>query len=261
MQFQTKDRYTMGDFLQIMELLRSPEGCPWDREQTHQSIRNNLIEETYEAVEAIDTGDTELLREELGDVLLQVVFHAMLEKEAGSFDFSDVVDGVAKKMILRHPHVFGDISVRNTDEVLQNWEAIKMKSHGRTSTAEALEGVSRSLPALMRGQKVFKKAARAAGLKAGPDVSVRQMGKALHEAEGLSVSSEEAERLLTVGKLLFCAAGLAQSLEIDAEQALTAFCDGYISKIKNTGDAGAASYLEMDAGSFAADPEPPVNAH
>lgn len=232
MQFETKERYTMEDFLKIMEILRSPEGCPWDREQTHRSIRNNLIEETYEAVEAIDTGDAELLKEELGDVLLQVVFHSMLEKEAGSFDFSDVIDGVAKKMILRHPHVFGSLSVQNTEEVLKNWEAIKMKSHGRTSAAEALEGVSRALPSLMRSQKVFRKASKAAGRKAEGAPAVGHLNAALRETEKLSASSEEMKRLQAVGKLLFCAAGLAESLNVEAEQALAVFCDDYIRRFK-----------------------------
>ncbi len=163
MQFERKEKYTIDDLLEIMEILRSPEGCPWDREQTHKSIRNNLIEETYEAVEAIDTENSELLCEELGDVLLQVVFHAQLEKEKGGFDFSNVVDGVAKKLIERHPHVFGDVTVKDSSEVLANWDAIKRRTKGRKTIADVLEGVSPALPALMRSQKLAKKAAKAAG--------------------------------------------------------------------------------------------------
>src|SRR5699024_1257194 len=107
--FERKDVYTTDDLLKIMEILRSPEGCPWDRAQTHKSVRANFIEETYEAIEAIDTEDRELLKEELGDVLLQVVLHSQMEKEAGSFTFEEVVDGVAQKLVYRHPHVFGDV--------------------------------------------------------------------------------------------------------------------------------------------------------
>ena len=125
MDFQRKETYTIEDLLQIVRILRSPGGCPWDREQTHHSIRACLIEETYEAVEAIDTEDTELLKEELGDVLLQVVFHADLEAEAGRFDFDQVADGICKKLIVRHPHVFGDVHVQDSAEVLKNWDAIK----------------------------------------------------------------------------------------------------------------------------------------
>ena len=117
MEFKKKDKYSMDDLLQIMKILRAPGGCPWDREQTHQSIRNCFIEETYEAIEAIDTEDPILLQEELGDVLLQVLFHSEIEQEEGRFDFSDVVDGEAKKMVERHPHVFGSVTVDGADEL------------------------------------------------------------------------------------------------------------------------------------------------
>src|SRR5699024_5763832 len=116
MEFEKKKRYDMQDLLNIMEILRSPEGCPWDRAQTHKSVRANFIEETYEAIEAIDTEDRPLLLEELGDVLLQVVLHSQIEKEAGGFTFEDVVDGVAQKLVLRHPHVFGDVYAGNEEE-------------------------------------------------------------------------------------------------------------------------------------------------
>ena len=125
LEFEKKSRYEMDDLLHIMEILRGPDGCPWDREQTHESIRGNLIEETYEAVEAIDRKDTALLREELGDVLLQVVFHSRMEEEQGSFQFGDVVHDICQKLIIRHPHIFGDVQVSGTGEVLENWEAIK----------------------------------------------------------------------------------------------------------------------------------------
>ena len=115
MDFERKDVYTMEDLLRIMEILRSPEGCPWDRAQTHESTRANFIEETYEAIEAIDTHDQPLLQEELGDVLLQVVLHCQIEKEAGGFDFADVVNGVAQKLVYRHPHVFGSSAAGNEE--------------------------------------------------------------------------------------------------------------------------------------------------
>ena len=129
--FEFKSKYNVDDLLSIMRILREPGGCPWDMEQTHESIKKNFIEETYEVVEAIDKKDKELLCEELGDVLMQVVFHAEMERENGSFDFSDVADGVCKKLIERHPHVFGDTEVSSTDEVLSNWDAIKSKSKKR----------------------------------------------------------------------------------------------------------------------------------
>ena len=121
----------MDDLLVLMECLRAPDGCPWDREQTHRSIRQCFLEETYEALEAIDTENAALLEEELGDVLFQVVFHAQLEKEKNSFAFDDVVDGVVRKMLLRHPHVFGDVTVGGTGDVLRNWDAIKKEEKGQ----------------------------------------------------------------------------------------------------------------------------------
>lgn len=161
MEFQTKERYDLTDLRQIVRILRSPEGCPWDQKQDHHSIRNNLIEETYEAVEAIDTDNSTLLREELGDVLFQVVFHCTLEEEAGRFTLEDIVDGVAKKMIERHPHVFGSVRVSGVEEVLKNWDVIKEKTKHRDNGTEILKSVSPALPALMRAAKVQKKAQQA----------------------------------------------------------------------------------------------------
>ena len=129
--FTRKDKYNIEDLLHIMELLRGPGGCPWDAEQTHESIRKDFIEETYEVIEAINKNDKELLKEELGDVLLQVAFHTQIEKEENGFEFSDVCDGICKKLIERHPLVFGDINVSSTDEVLTNWDNIKRKSKGQ----------------------------------------------------------------------------------------------------------------------------------
>lgn len=161
MNFQPKKRYDLQDMRQIIKILRSPEGCPWDREQNHHSIRNNFIEETYEAVEAIDTENPTLLCEELGDVLFQVLFHCQLEEETDRFSFDDIVDGVAKKMIERHPHVFGCVQAANVEEVLQNWDAIKQESKHRNSGTKVLQSVSPALPALMRAAKVQKKAEQA----------------------------------------------------------------------------------------------------
>ena len=127
--------------------LRAPGGCPWDAEQTHQSIRRNFLEEAYEAVEAIDEGSPEHLKEELGDVLLQVVFHALMEQEAGRFDLDAVADGICKKLIFRHPHVFGEVSVSGTGEVLSNWEELKRKEKGQATNTDALEAVARYLDA------------------------------------------------------------------------------------------------------------------
>ena len=145
--FQRKQRYGWEDLLTIMHLLRAPEGCPWDREQTHQSIRRNFLEETYEALDAIDRNDIPGMCEELGDVLLQVVFHSVMEEEQGRFTADDVVDGVAQKLVFRHTHVFGAAEAADSAQALEGWEAQKKKEKGFTSPADAVEAVPHTLPA------------------------------------------------------------------------------------------------------------------
>lgn len=230
MNFQKKDTYTMDDLLKIMDLLRSPEGCPWDREQTHQSIRNNFLEETYEAVEAIDTQDPVLLQEELGDVLLQVVFHAQLEKEKNGFSFSDVVDGIVRKLVVRHPHVFGETVVKNSEEVLENWEDIKRQTKGRKTDEQVLRSVSPALPALMRTQRVCRKASKAAGEQ---ENFSKAMERVRDSAKQLSAAAEksgnETEQKEKVGKLLLSVVEASGLLNIEAEEALSVQCDRFIS--------------------------------
>ena len=160
--FREKDRYDYGDLLEIIRILRSPEGCPWDQVQTHASIRRGLLEEAYEAAEAIDRDDAPLLQEELGDVLMQVVFHADIERQRGRFTMEDVVDGVVKKLLFRHPHVFGSAAPeKDAESVLVSWDAIKRREKHQRTTAQAMDSVARSLPALWRAEKVQKKAKKA----------------------------------------------------------------------------------------------------
>ena len=221
-----KETYTMEDLLEVMRRLRAPDGCPWDREQTHQSIRQCFLEETYEAVEAIDTGDTELLKEELGDVLFQVVFHAQLEQEKGSFSFDDITDGVVRKMILRHPHVFGDVTVSGTGDVLRNWDAIKKASKHQKSQTEVLESVARTLPALMRAQKLRHKAVSS--------VPVTAQGCAAEAREALAAlenAGTQEEKTALLGQLLFAAAGLGEALGVESEEALTRRSDAFIAEL------------------------------
>ena len=157
MEFKEKQKYNFNDLVEIVKILRSPEGCPWDREQTHKSIRSNFIEETYEAIEAIDTDDTELLKEELGDVLLQVALHSEIESEQNSFTIDDVCDGICKKLIIRHPHVFSNVEADTTEQVLKNWDAIKMQTKSQKSQTQAMLSVSKALPSLMRSAKLQQK--------------------------------------------------------------------------------------------------------
>ena len=159
--FERKEHYGLSDLLHIVALLRSEGGCPWDRVQTHASLRRSLLEEAYEVAEAIDREDPALLKEELGDLLLQVVFHADIERQAGDFTMGDVADGEVRKMLFRHPHVFGgQETVQDADTVLEGWEAIKRREKGQQTTAQALDAVARSLPGLWRAEKLQSKAAR-----------------------------------------------------------------------------------------------------
>ncbi len=224
--FESKERYGVADLVAIMELLRSPEGCPWDREQDHASIRRNLIEEAYEAAEAIDLDDKAALCEELGDVLLQIVFHCQMEREAGGFTLDDVADGICKKLIYRHPHVFADTTVSGAAEVLENWDALKRREKKQETTTDALEAVARSLPALWRAEKICSKAVKADMLPAGAGEAER----ALAEAASAIPGSAEPEK--AVGDMLFAAVRVAKALGVDPEQALTGASDRFIESVK-----------------------------
>lgn len=160
MEFKAKEKYSVSDLISIMALLRGEGGCPWDREQDHLTIRKNLIEEAYEVVEAIDAGDPEMLCEELGDLLLQVVFHSRISEEEGDFSIEEVADGICRKLIHRHPHIFSDVVVKDSGEVLENWDAIKKQEKGQKTASDTLHSVPKVLPALMRSQKVQKRAAK-----------------------------------------------------------------------------------------------------
>ena len=166
--FTRKPHYNYADLLEIIRLLRSENGCPWDKAQTHKSIRRGLLEEAYEAAEAIDNDDPVLLKEELGDVLMQVVFHADIESDAGRFTMDDVCDGVVKKLLFRHPHVFGDGHEDSPESVLVSWEQLKRREKGQKTVSDSMDSVARSLPSLWRAEKLQKKAA-AAGFE-WPDV-------------------------------------------------------------------------------------------
>lgn len=225
--FSNKDRYNYDDLLKIMEILRSPDGCPWDREQTHASIRNNFIEETYEAVEAIDDDNLELLKEELGDVLLQVVFHARMEEEAGHFNMDDVADGICKKLIVRHPHIFGDVVANTSAEVLVNWDNIKQQTKGISSQTESMVKVAKSLPALVRAQKIQQKAAKVGfdwpSVEGALDKLSEELDE-LREALGSDTAPEE------LGDLLFAAVNVARFIKTDAEESLYCASEKFISR-------------------------------
>ncbi len=226
--FEYKHAYSMADLVEIVRILRAPGGCPWDAEQTHESLRRNFLEEAYEAVEAIDENSPAHLREELGDVLLQVVLHAQIEAETGSFDLDGVADGICKKLIFRHPHVFGDVTVDGTAQVLSNWEDLKREEKGQETHTAALSAVARSLPALWRAEKVQKKAKKA-GLD-WPDLSgaLDKLSEELEELKtAVAQGSNVAEEL---GDLLFSAVNAARFVKVDPEETLTAATDKFIAR-------------------------------
>lgn len=242
--FQYKDSYGVKDLEEIVRILRAPGGCPWDAEQTHQSIRRNFLEEAYEAVEAIDEGSPEHLEEELGDVLLQVVMHARMEQEAGRFDLDGVADGICKKLIYRHPHVFGDVAVSGTGEVLSNWEALKRKEKGQATNTDALEAVARALPALWRAEKVQKKAAKVGFDWDSVDGAVDKLSEELDEVkEAIAGHGDPAEEL---GDLLFAAVNVARFLKVDPEDALQAACDKFAARFRRVEEAVTAQGKQME---------------
>ncbi|MBQ3330873.1 MAG: nucleoside triphosphate pyrophosphohydrolase [Ruminococcus sp.] len=232
MDFQYKEFYRIDDLIHIMHILRAPDGCPWDRVQTHESIRQNFIEETYEAIEAIDKGDSPLLKEELGDVLMQVIFHSIMEEEAGRFSFDDVCKDVCQKLIIRHPHVFGNIEADTPDEVLKNWDAIKMQTKSQKSVSDSVDDVAKSLPALMRAQKVQKRSA-----KSGMDFrdAADAASKIPEEQRELfaAIDSGDTDRIEEeLGDLLFSVVNVARFAGVDAERALTRSTDKFTKRFR-----------------------------
>ena len=212
-----KDNYNFDDLVEIMTILRAPGGCPWDAEQTHQSIRRDLLEETYELIEGIDKNDPEILREELGDVLLQVVFHADI---AEKFTIDDVCNDVCQKLIVRHPHVFGDVVAENSEKVLANWDAIKRDTKKQQTDTEVLRSVTPAMPALMRAEKLGKKARK---LGFDFDDAREAMGKVYEEVNEVSEALDSGDSAAIeeeFGDLLLAVVNAARLAHVDAEQAL-----------------------------------------
>ena len=252
-EFQHKDHYTYADFLEIIRLLRAPGGCPWDREQTHSSIRRNFLEETYEALDAIDHDDAHGMCEELGDVLMQVALHAQMEAERGRFTMDDVVDGVSRKLVYRHPHVFGDAQADTSQQVLANWEVLKRREKGQRTTADAVESVPHTLPALWRAEKIQSKTA-----KAGFDwtSAIQALDKLEEEARELRAAVQQGQAADAphgireeLGDALFMAAKIAQMSGVDPEDALHRACDKFDRRfraVEETADKPLAQCTEEE---------------
>ncbi len=238
--------YTVEDLRNIMAILRGENGCPWDKEQDHLSIRNDLLEETYEALDAIDRLDDTDMVEELGDLLLQVVFHCQIAKEQGSFDFDTVADGICKKLIYRHPHVFSTVTVQNSDEVLDNWDKLKKDEKNQTSFTDTLKAVPKAFPALMRAQKVSKRAH-----KAGYDFeclsdTVLKLEEELKELKDAISSGDLSAAGDELGDLIFSAVNTARFLKVDSEEILTKSTEKFISRFEKAEKSALSKNLKLE---------------
>lgn len=246
-----KDSYDINDLLKIMHILRSPGGCPWDGEQTHSSIRNNLLEEAYEAVDAIDSQDIQALKEELGDVLLQVVFHCEMASENGSFDFNQVADGICRKLILRHPHIFGNATVSGTSEVLENWDKIKRQEKSQETYTDTLQSVPKSFPALMRAQKVQNRAAKAGFDWDSTDGAMQKLFEELQELKTAIDSGIQGDIQEELGDLLFSVVNVSRFSNVDAEQALHKATEKFIHRFKLVEQTAIKRGIEIDKATLA----------
>ena len=226
-----KNKKDFNDLLEIIEILRSEDGCPWDREQTHKSLEKALIEESYEVIDAIDQDDDNSLIEELGDVLLQVVFHASIGKEDGYFDISDIIEGICNKMISRHPHVFKCCNELNSsDEVLVKWDELKKKEKGYSSFTEEMKGITKGLPALLRAHKVQEKAKKVGFDFDDVSFAINKVKEELKEVIDV-YNTENVEKIKEeIGDLLFSCVNVARFLKVDEEIALNWTIDKFIKR-------------------------------
>ena len=223
-----KNEYSFDDLELIVEMLRCPYGCPWDKEQTHETIRSNMIEEAYELVEGIDKNDVELMKEETGDVILQSVFHGVIGKYNDEFTVDDTFNEVCKKLITRHPHVFGDVEAKTSAKVLDNWDKIKSDSKGRKTVAEKMESVPNILPALMRANKVGEKSSKLKFDYHDKYDSGEKVAEELREV----MTADDSHVHEEVGDLLFAAVCLARMLGVEPEKALNDATDKFIGRFK-----------------------------
>jgi MazG family protein len=242
--------------LSIMERLRGPGGCPWDREQTLQTLRPYALEETYEVLEAIDGGDAGEHREELGDLLLQIVFQAQLRKEEGAFDFADVAEAISGKLVSRHPHVFGDAEVKDAEGVLRQWAALKREEKRKKGGGKSvLEGVPREMPALARADRLTEKASRIGFDWPDPAGARAKVAEELEELDAAVAAGDRAAMEHELGDVLFALANFGRKLSLAPEEALRGTIARFISRFDHVErelerrgvPPGTATLAEMDA--------------
>lgn len=249
--FEIKDRYNIDDLISIIHLLRSPGGCPWDMEQTHQSIKKNFIEETYEVVEAINKDSSDMLREELGDVLLQIALHCEMEAENDVFDFDDVCHDIVSKLVVRHPHVFGEEVANDATSALNSWDAAKAKIKGQKSQTESMLSVPRELPALMRAQKVQHKAAKVGFDWDEVSGAVDKLYEEINELKIAMDQHNQADIEDEFGDVLFSCVNISRFINVDSEEALTKATDKFLSRFAKVEQMAKEQNIDMKASDLA----------
>jgi tetrapyrrole methylase family protein/MazG family protein len=229
------------DLVRLQARLREPDGCPWDREQTHQTLARHLLEETHELLEAIDAADDDAIRDELGDLLLQVTFHAQIASDQGRWDIDDVSEGLVRKLVHRHPHVFGDVEVADADEVLVNWEKLKAEEPGGLKGVD--EDIPASLPALARAAKVQRRAAGWGFEWRSVDGALAALREEVGELERARSDGELEEWL---GEVLFAAVAIARKLDVDAESALRRTTRGFADRYERFAELAAERDVDVE---------------
>ena len=243
--WEFKEKYDLADFIRIIDVLRSPGGCPWDIKQTHESLKRNAVEEAWEVCDAIDEGSVDHLREELGDLLMQVIFHASIEKEKGGFDLDDVSDEAVKKLVHRHPHVFADTKADTPEEVLANWDAIKRADRGQQSVASAMDGIPKGLPGLMRSEKIQNKAAKLGfdwpNVTGALDKLREEVGELQEGIDANDLENIKEE----LGDVLFSAVNVARFYKLDSEEIMRAACEKFIRRFRFMEEKAAERGFEL----------------
>ena len=243
--WKEKDFYTVEDLVGIMRMLRGENGCPWDKEQTHSSIRNNLLEEAYETADAIDRLDDTDMAEELGDLLLQIVFHCQIAEERGAYDLNAVADGICKKLIYRHPHIFSDVVLNNSDEVLNNWDKLKNKEKNMQSYSDTLNAVPKAFPACLRAQKVQKRASKAGYDFKSLNDTVLKIEEELSELKQAIVENNYDSASDELGDLLFSVINTARFLKTDAEQMLSDSTNRFVKRFSLAEEIARSKNLDL----------------
>ena len=243
--FERKSAYRFDDLVAILRILRAPDGCPWDRVQTHLSNKRNFLEEAYEAVEAFERDDPDMMREELGDVLMQVLFNVHMEEDAGRFTFDDVTDHVCRKLIFRHPHIFGNENAETSEQVLVNWETLKRKEKGLRTTADAMDSVARSLPALWRADKLQSKAAKAGFEFPTVNDALDKLDEEVSELRSAVEQNTNFEEEL--GDVLFAAVKVGRFCGVDPEEALQKTCEKFLTRFRSVEQTVLSQGASMDA--------------